>query len=212
MDRDSDDGDGACSLPDGSALMLADEVQIATVAQGRREESDRSKPRSPKPNERGPRAAGTGAHPSATPAKGSEYKSEASETSGEGSEYQAATQHKPQDPVKLLRKQEDEELEAKNDTALGAIYGVGLPQVAKIKGGQPPTTWINILGNDPNEDGFDKCAKLPRVTAVVEAAAAAHRPMFFHRNTIHAPNPLPELKVSVQAACQVGAQTHHRGT
>jgi hypothetical protein len=58
---DSDDGDGACSLPDGPALMLMDQVPLKT-------------------------GAGTGAHASATPAREREYKSEASETSGEGSE------------------------------------------------------------------------------------------------------------------------------
>ncbi len=93
---DTDDGDGACSPPAGTALMFEDQIPI-------------------KP------AAGTGAHASATPAQESEYKSEASETSGEASEDQEATQTKPQDPVRLLRQQEEAELEAKNDIALGAL-------------------------------------------------------------------------------------------
>ncbi len=104
---DSDDGDGGCSLPDRPALML--EVQIPFET-----------------------AAWTGAHACATPDQGSEYKSEASETSGEGSEDQDATQTKPQDPVKLLRQQEDETQEAKNNIALGALYGINRPTVEKI--------------------------------------------------------------------------------
>ncbi len=40
--------------------------------------------------------------------------------------------------------------------------------VERIKASQPPATWINIFGNDPTENGFDKFAKLPQVTAVLE--------------------------------------------
>jgi hypothetical protein len=61
---------------------------------------------------------GTGA----TPAQ-----SEARETLGAGSEDQEATQTQPHDPVKVLRQQEGAELEAKNDIALGALYGINRP-------------------------------------------------------------------------------------
>ncbi len=40
--------------------------------------------------------------------------------------------------------------------------------MAKIKAGHPPKTWINIFGNDPTENGNDKFAMLPQVTAVLD--------------------------------------------
>ncbi len=54
-------------------------------------------------------------------------------TSGEGSEDQQATKTQQQEPVKLLRHQADEALEAMNNTTLGAIDCMDLAQVESIK-------------------------------------------------------------------------------
>ncbi len=138
---DRDNGDGACSLPAGTVLILEDQTPIEP-------------------------AAGTGAHASATPAQEREYKSEASETSGEWSEDKEATQTKPQDTVKLLRQQEEAELEAKNDSAIGALYSIDPTMVEKLKAMHPPSTWIHVYANDLT--GVDKFAALSQVTEVLD--------------------------------------------
>jgi hypothetical protein len=65
-------------------------------------------------------------------------------------------------------------MRAQNDSALAAVYGAELAQVTKIKAEQPHTTWINIFGNNPTENGYDKFAMLPQVTAVLVLQQSKH--------------------------------------
>ena len=164
---DSEDGDSAPSPAAGTALMLEDQTPIVTAALESLQGSDTRKPPSPRPQGWEWRAGGTGARAAAMPTQGSEYKSEASVTSGVGCEDQEATLTKLQDPVKLLRLQDIAALEAKNDTAIGAVYGMDPSTVVKFKALQPPATWIHIIGNDQTETGIDKFGALPQVKAVL---------------------------------------------
>ncbi len=80
-------------------------------------------------------------------------RSASTRTPGEGSEDQEATQTKPQVPVKLLRQQENEALEAKNYIALGALFCIEPPMVKNIQAMLPPSKWIHIFGNVQTEKG-----------------------------------------------------------